>query len=117
MAARAAIGLRERTSDPVEKQEWEHELMLRVKALTGPGLPRCFTAPRHTMNIVNAKSTCDFHLCDYVTAGSAGHRIISRSFAERAQRTAGARLALGRNTPSCEDGLPRCGGTSGSGHL
>jgi hypothetical protein len=38
MAARAAIGLREGTSDPVEKQEWEHELMLRVKAR--PPLPR-----------------------------------------------------------------------------
>jgi hypothetical protein len=48
------------------------------------------------MNMVNGKCTCDFHLCDYATAGSAGHRIMSRSFAERAQGTAGARLALGR---------------------
>jgi hypothetical protein len=95
MAARAAKGLRKRTSDPKKKQEWEQELMLRVKALTAPGLPRCFTAGRHTMNMVNGKSTCDFHLCDHATAGSAGHRIISRSFAERAQRTAGARLAFG----------------------
>jgi hypothetical protein len=48
MAARAAIGLRERTSDPVEKQEWEHELMLRVKALTGPGLPPMLHCPRRS---------------------------------------------------------------------
>jgi hypothetical protein len=96
MAARAVKGLGEGTSDDGEIRKWEEDLRARVKALTTRQLPRCFTSPRHTKNLTKGTCKCEFGLCGRATPGSDGHRKFSRAFAERAQRTAGARRALGR---------------------
>jgi len=96
LAARAVKGLREGKADHSKALEWEGDLEARVKALTSRQLPRCFTSQWHTKNLTTGTCVCDFRLCGRATPGSDGHRKFSRAFAERAQRTAGERRALGR---------------------
>ena len=96
LAARAVKGLRQGTAGNKETREWKGDLEARVMALTSRHLPRCFTSPWHTKRLTTGTCKCDFHLCGRATPGSDGHRKFSRAFAERAQRTAGERRALGR---------------------
>jgi hypothetical protein len=96
MAAKALAGLRAGEVAEEARREWESHLVARVDALTSSELPNCFRSVLHTRNLIDGRCRCEFQLCGRAEPGSAGHRRISRAFAERAVSTASARRALGR---------------------